>query len=166
MRRKVMSSFDVVSEVDKVELNNSIDQANKEIGTRFDFKGSDARVEIKELELTMYADNDFQLGQVRDVLTSKLSKRGIDTRVLSEGQQEKVSGNKLKEIVKIKNGIEQDLGKKMQRLIKDSKLKVQASIQGESLRVTGAKRDDLQAVMQLLKKDITELPLQFNNFRD
>ncbi len=161
-----MPSFDIASEVNKVELANSIDQANKEITNRFDFKGSDSRVEIKDLELTIYADDEFKLGQVRDVLTSKMSKRGIDTRVLDEGKKEKVSGNKLKEIIKVKNGISQEIGKKIQRLIKDSKLKVQASIQGEEVRVTGAKRDDLQETMQLVKKDITELPLQFINFRD
>ncbi|HMT03563.1 MAG TPA: YajQ family cyclic di-GMP-binding protein [Burkholderiales bacterium] len=161
-----MPSFDIASEVNKVELANSIDQANKEITNRFDFKGSDSRVEIKDLELTIYADDEFKLGQVRDVLTAKMSKRGIDTRVLDEGKKEKVSGNKLKEVIKVKNGISQEIGKKIQRLIKDSKLKVQASIQGEEVRVTGAKRDDLQETMQLVKKDITELPLQFINFRD
>jgi len=161
-----MPSFDVVSEINKVELNNSLDVANKEISNRFDFKGSDARVEIKELELTLYADDDFKLGQVYDVLVGKMTKRGIDTRVLEEGKKEKVSGNKMKEIIKIKNGIAQDLGKKMVKIIKDSKVKVQASIQGETVRVTGAKRDDLQASMELLKKEVNEVPLQFNNFRD
>lgn len=161
-----MPSFDVVSEVNKVELNNAIDQSNKEIGNRFDFKGSDARIELKDLELTIYADNDFQLEQVKDVLTNKLTKRGVDTRSLSEGKQEKVSGNKVKEIVKVKNGIEQEQGKKITKLIKDSKMKVQASIQGETVRITGAKRDDLQAAIALLQKDITDLPLQFINFRD
>lgn len=161
-----MPSFDVVSEVNKVELANSIDQANKEISTRFDFKGSDARVEVKELELTLYADDDFKLSQVKEVLVGKMTKRGIDTRVLEEGKKEKISGNKLKEIIKVQNGISQDLGKKIVKYIKDSKIKVQASIQGEAVRVTGTKRDDLQSVMQNLKKDILELPLQFNNFRD
>lgn len=161
-----MPSFDVVSEVNKVELTNSIDQSNKEISTRFDFKGSDARIELKDLDLTLYADNDFQLTQVKDVLIGKLTKRGVDTRSLSEGKQEKVSGNKLKELIKVKNGIEQDQGKKLTKLIKDSKLKVQASIQGDVVRVTGAKRDDLQAVMALLKADTIEIPLQFINFRD
>lgn len=161
-----MPSFDVVSEVNKVELTNSIDQANKEISNRFDFKGSDARIELKDLELTIYADNDFQLEQVKDVLINKMTKRGVDTRSLGEGKQEKISGNKLKEIVKVKNGIEQEQGKKITKMIKESKLKVQASIQGETVRVSGAKRDDLQSVMALLKKDVTELPLQFINFRD
>ena len=161
-----MPSFDVVSEVNKVELANSLDQSNKEISTRFDFKGSDARIESKELELTIYADDDFKLSQVKEVLIGKMTKRGIDTRVLEEGKKEKVSGNKMKEIITVKNGIPQDLGKKMIKLIKDSKMKVQASIQGETVRVTGGKRDDLQEAMQLLKQGIIEVPLQFNNFRD
>lgn len=161
-----MPSFDIVSEVNKVELANSIDQANKEITNRFDFKGSDARVEIKDFELTLFADDDFKLTQVKDVLVGKMSKRGIDTRVLDEGKVEKVSGNKLKEIVKVKNGIEQEFGKKIVKMIKESKIKVQGSIQGEIVRVSGNKRDDLQEVMQLLKKDVTEIPLQFINFRD
>jgi uncharacterized protein YajQ (UPF0234 family) len=161
-----MPSFDVVSEVNKVELANSLDQSNKEISNRFDFKGSDARIEGKELELTIYADDDFKLSQVKEVLIGKMTKRGIDTRVLEEGKKEKVSGNKMKEIITVKNGIPQDLGKKMIKLIKDSKMKVQASIQGETVRVTGGKRDDLQEAMQLLKQSITEVPLQFNNFRD
>jgi len=161
-----MPSFDVVSEVNKVELNNGIDQANKEIANRFDFKGSDARVELKELELTLYADDDFKLSQVRDVLVNKLTKRSVDTRLLDEGKREKISGNKLKELIKVKEGISQELGKKIVKLVKDSKIKVQASIQGETVRITGAKRDDLQQVIALLKSDITELPLQFINFRD
>ena len=161
-----MPSFDVVSEVNKVELANSIDQSNKEITNRFDFKGSDARIELKDLDLTIYADNDFQLGQVRDILIGKLAKRGVDSRSLGEGKLEKISGNKLKELIKVKNGIEQDQGKKIVKQIKDSKIKVQASIQGETVRISGGKRDDLQEVIQLLKKDVTDLPLQFINFRD
>jgi len=161
-----MPSFDVVSEINKVELVNSMDQANKEISNRFDFKGSDARIEGKDFEITLYADDDFKLGQVRDVFINKLSKRGIDLRVLDEGKKEKISGNKLKEIIKLKNGISTEDGKKIVKVIKDSKLKVQASIQGETVRVTGAKRDDLQEVIQLLKKEVTDMPLQFNNFRD
>ncbi|AUR52243.1 MAG: YajQ family cyclic di-GMP-binding protein [Neisseriales bacterium] len=161
-----MPSFDVVSEVNKVELTNSIDQSNKEITNRFDFKGSDARIELKDLEVTIYADNDFQLTQVKDILIGKLTKRGVDVRSLAEGKQEKVSGNKLKEIIKVKNGIEQEQAKKITKLIKDSKIKVQGSIQGEAVRVSGAKRDDLQATIQLLQKDVTDLPLQFINFRD
>jgi cyclic-di-GMP-binding protein len=161
-----MPSFDVVSEVNKVELANGLDIANKEIANRFDFKGSDARIENKDLEITLFADDDFKLDQVREVLISKITKRGIDARVLEEGKKEKVSGNKMKEVIKVKNGIEQDLGKKIIRMIKDSKMKVQASIQGETVRVTGTKRDDLQAAIDLLKKSVEDVPLQFNNFRD
>lgn len=161
-----MPSFDIVSEVNKVELTNAIEQSNKEISTRFDFKGSDSRIEQKDLEITLFADDDFKLSQVKDVLVNKLTKRGVDPRVLDEGKIEKVSGNKLKEIIKIKNGIEQDLGKKITKYIKETKMKVQASIQGEAVRVTAAKRDDLQEIMGLVKKDIDEVLLQFNNFRD
>lgn len=161
-----MPSFDVVSEVNKVELANAVDQSNKEITTRFDFKGSSAKIEQKDLELTLFADSDFQLDQVRDVLISKLSKRGVDTRSLAEGKQEKISGNKVKEIIEVKNGIDQENGKKITKMIKESKIKVQGSIQGDLVRVTGTKRDDLQETMALLKKDFTELPLQFINFRE
>lgn len=161
-----MPSFDVVSEANQVEIKNAVDQANKEITTRFDFKGSDARVEQKEKELTAYADSDFQLGQVRDVLTTKMTKRNVDVRFLDIGKVEKMGGDKVKQVIKIKNGIESDAAKKIQRIIKDSKIKVQASIQGDALRVTGAKRDDLQTTMALLKKEVTDLPLEFNNFRD
>jgi uncharacterized protein YajQ (UPF0234 family) len=161
-----MPSFDVVSEANQVEVKNAVEQSNKEISTRFDFKGSDARVDQKELELTAFADSDFQLTQVRDVLTAKMSKRNVDVRFLDLGKIEKIGGDKVKQVIKIKNGIESDSAKKIQRLIKDSKIKVQASIQGDALRVTGAKRDDLQAVMAMLRKDVTDLPLEFNNFRD
>lgn len=161
-----MPSFDVVSEANQVEVKNAVEQSNKEISTRFDFKGSDARVDQKERELTAYADSDFQLTQVRDVLTAKMSKRNVDVRFLDLGKVEKIGGDKVKQVIKIKNGIESDAAKKIQRLIKDSKIKVQASIQGDALRVTGAKRDDLQAVMAMLRKDVTDLPLEFNNFRD
>ena len=161
-----MPSFDVVSEADQVEVKNAVDQANKEITTRFDFKGSDARVEQKEHELTAYADSDFQLGQVRDVLTTKMAKRNVDIRFLDLGKIEKFGGDKVKQIIKIKNGIETESAKKIQRIIKDSKIKVQASIQGDALRVTGTKRDDLQSTIALLKKEVTDLPLEFENFRD
>jgi cyclic-di-GMP-binding protein len=161
-----MPSFDVVSEANQVEIKNAVDQANKEITTRFDFKGSDARVEQKEKELTAYADSEFQLGQVRDVLTTKMTKRNVDVRFLDIGKVEKIGGDKVKQVIKIKNGIESDAAKKIQRIIKDSKIKVQASIQGDALRVTGAKRDDLQGTIALLKKEVTDLPLEFNNFRD
>ena len=161
-----MPSFDVVSEVDKQELKNAVDQTNKEVGTRFDFKGSDARVEHAEYVLTVFADDDFKLDQVKDVLNNKLVKRGIDIRTLDVGEIEKVSGGKVKQQVTVKVGVETELGKKIIRLLKDSKMKVQASIQGDTVRVTGAKRDILQEAIALLRKDITEQPLQFNNFRD
>jgi uncharacterized protein YajQ (UPF0234 family) len=161
-----MPSFDVVSEANIVEVKNANDQANKEISTRFDFKGSDARIEQKERELTAYADSDFQLNQVRDVLTAKLVKRSVDVRFLDIGKVEKIGGDKVKQVIKIKNGIESDAAKKIVRIVKDSKIKVQASIQGDAVRITGAKRDDLQSVMALLRKDVSELPLEFNNFRD
>lgn len=161
-----MPSFDVVSEADMIEVKNAVEQANKEITTRFDFKGSDARVEHKENELTAFADSDFQLSQVRDVLTSKLTKRKVDVRFLDEGDIKKIGGDKVKQIIKIKNGIETDDAKKIVRVIKDSKMKVQASIQGEAVRITGAKRDDLQAAMTMLRKDVPDMPLEFNNFRD
>jgi len=161
-----MPSFDVVSEVDKQELKNAVDQTNKEVGTRFDFKGSDARVEQAEYVLTVFADDDFKLDQVKDVLNNKLVKRGIDIRTLDVGEIEKVSGGKVKQQVTVKVGVETELGKKIIRLLKDSKMKAQASIQGDTVRVTGAKRDVLQEAIALLRKDITEQPLQFNNFRD
>jgi len=161
-----MPSFDVVSEANLVEVRNALDQANKEISTRFDFKGSDARIEQKEHELTAYADSEFQLGQVRDVLIAKMTKRNVDVRFLDMGKIEKIGGDKVKQVIKIRKGIESDAAKKIVRIIKDSKMKVQGSIQGEAVRVTGAKRDDLQATMALLRKEVSELPLEFNNFRD
>ena len=161
-----MPSFDIVSEVNQVELRNALDQANKEISTRFDFKGSDARVEHKEKELTLYADNDFKLKQVTDVLIAKLSRRGVDVRVLKFGDIEKMSGDKVKQVATLRVGIEQELAKKIVREIKDAKLKVQASIQGDAVRVSGAKRDELQNTIALVKKTVTEVPVQFSNFRD
>ncbi len=161
-----MPSFDVVSEADMIEVKNAVEQSNKEITTRFDFKGSSAKVEQKESELTAFADSDFQLSQVRDVLTNKLAKRKVDVRFLDEGKIEKIGGDKVKQVIKVKNGIETDDAKKIVKVIKDSKMKVQASIQGESVRVTGAKRDDLQAAMAMLRKDVPDMPLEFNNFRD
>lgn len=161
-----MPSFDVVCEANMVELKNAVDQANKEISTRFDFKGSDARIEQKDVELTAYADDDFKMSQLRDVLVGKLAKRGVDVRFLEDGKLEKIGGDKLKQTIKIKKGVSGDLAKKIVRQIKDSKMKVQASIQGDAVRVTGAKRDDLQAVMAMLRKDVSDAPLDFNNFRD
>ena len=161
-----MPSFDVVSEANLVEVRNAIDQTNKEVGTRFDFKGSDARVEQKERDLTLFADSEFQLGQVRDIVNTKMTKRSVDVRFLDVGKVEKIGGDKVKQVVKVKNGIESDAAKKIVKAIKESKMKVQASIQGDAVRITGAKRDDLQAAIALLKKSITDMPLDFNNFRD
>lgn len=161
-----MPSFDIVSEVDLQEVRNAVDQVNKEVKTRFDFKGSDARVEQSEFTLTIFADDDFKLDQVLDILRTKLTKRQVDVRCLDMGQIEKVSGNKVKQQVVVKTGLEKELAKKIIRLIKDSKLKVQASIQGNSVRVSGAKRDMLQEVIQLVKKTVVEYPLQYQNFRD
>lgn len=161
-----MPSFDVVCEPDMVEVKNALDQANKEISTRFDFKGSDSRVEHKDQQLTVFADDDFKLGQVKDVLLNKLAKRNVDVRFLKDGKIESISGDKRKQLIDIQKGISGDLAKKIVKLIKDSKMKVQASIQGDAVRVTGAKRDDLQAVMAMLRKDVTDSPLSFNNFRD
>ena len=161
-----MPSFDIVSEVDKQEVRNAIDQVNKEVSTRFDFKGSDARVEQADYKLTIYADDEFKLAQVLDILMAKLAKRSVDVRCLDKGEPEKISGNKVKQQVTVKTGVESELAKKIIRLVKDSKLKVQGSIQGEAVRISGAKRDTLQEAIQLVKKSITEFPLQFQNFRE
>ena len=166
-----MPSFDTVLEPDLVELRNAVEQSTKEIGTRFDFKGSDARIDLadkgKERTLTLYADSDFQIGQVRDILLAKLSKRGLDVRFLDlSAKLEKLGGDKFKQAVPVKTGIDSESAKRIQTLIKQSKLKVQASIQGDAVRVNGAKRDDLHGAIALLKREVTELPLSFNNFRD
>lgn len=161
-----MPSFDIISEVNQVEVRNALDQANKEISTRFDFKGSDARVEHKDKLLTLYADDEFKLKQVTDVLLGKLAKRGVDVRALEFGGVEKISGDKVKQPVTIRVGVEQELAKKIVRLIKDSRMRLQASIQGDAVRVSGAKRDELQAAIALVKKSVTDFPLQFGNFRD
>jgi len=161
-----MPSFDIVSEVNQVEVRNALDQTNKELSTRFDFKGSDARVEHADKTLTLYADDDFKVRQVTDILTARLAKRGVDVRALKYGDLEKVSGNKVKQVVTVRVGIEQDLAKKIVKLVKDNKLKVQASIQGDAVRISGAKRDDLQSTIALIKKSITDFPVQFGNFRD
>ena len=161
-----MPSFDVVSEVNMVELHNAVDQANKEIGNRFDFKGSDARVELGDKTMTLYADDTFKLDQVYDVLVAKLGKRGVDVRCLDRDDVQKISGNKVRQEIRVKVGIESELAKRITRLIKDSKLKVQTSIQGDTVRVTGAKKDLLQETIALVKKSVDDVPLQFNNFRD
>ncbi len=161
-----MPSFDIVSQVNQQEVKNAVEQANKEIANRYDFKGSDARIEQNELELAVFADDDFKLGQVMDVLRVRLAKRNVDVRALEPGKVEKISGDKVKQPVKIRAGIPQDKGKGIVKLIKDSKLKVAGSIQGDAVRVSGAKKDDLQAAIQLVKQSVTDIPIQFINFRD
>ena len=162
-----MPSFDAVLDPNLVEVRNAVDQTAKEIGTRFDFKGSSARVELKEKELTVYADSDFQIGQVMDILIAKLTKRSVDIRFLDRSAKiEKIGGDKVKQLLVVKNGIDSDTAKKIQNLIKQSKLKVQAAIQGDTVRVTGTKRDDLQAAMALVRKEVADAPLSFSNFRD
>jgi len=161
-----MPSFDVVSQVNAQEVKNAIEQANKEIANRYDFKGSDARVEQDELDLAVFADDELKLGQVMDVLRARLAKRNVDVRCLEPGTVEKISGDKVKQPVKLKVGIPQDRAKSIAKLIKDSKLKVAGSIQGEALRVSGAKKDDLQAAIQLVKQSVADIPVQFINFRD
>ena len=161
-----MPSFDTVCDPDMVEVKNAVDNAAKELGTRFDFKGTSAAIELKDKDITLLGDAEFQLQQVEDILRNKLTKRNVDVRFLDVGKVEKMGGDKVKQVVKVKSGIAGDDAKKIQKLIKESKLKVQAAIQGDSVRVTGAKRDDLQAVMALLRKDMADLPLSFDNFRD
>ena len=161
-----MPSFDVVSQVNAQEVKNAIEQANKEIANRYDFKGSDARVEQDGLDLAVFADDEFKLGQVMDVLRARLAKRNVDVRCLEPGTVEKISGDKVKQPVKLKVGIPQDRAKSIAKLIKDSKLKVAGSIQGDALRVSGAKKDDLQAAIQLVKQSVADIPVQFINFRD
>lgn len=160
-----MPSFDVVSEVDEHELANAVDQANREVGTRFDFKGTDAKFEVKGSAVEMSAAEEFQLKQMIDVLRIKMTKRGIDVKCLDLGKAV-ASGTRAVQVATIKQGIETVLAKKMVRIIKDSKMKVQAAIQGEKLRITGKKRDDLQNAMALLRESDLGLPLQFDNFRD
>ena len=161
-----MPSFDTVCEADVVEVKNGVDNTAKEIATRFDFKGTSAAIEIKDKEITLIGDSDFQLAQIDDILRNKLTKRNVDIRFLDKGDVQKMGGDKVKQVVKVRNGIASEDAKKIQRVIKDSKMKVQAAIQGESVRVTGAKRDDLQAAMALIRKEIPDLPLSFDNFRD
>ena len=162
-----MPSFDIVSEVNQVEVKNALDQCNKEVTNRFDFKGSDARVEQGEGELTIFADDEFKLGQVWDVLLGKLTKRGVDVRCMERGDVEQIGGDKVKQRVAVKTGVDQELAKKIVRLLKESKqLKVQASIQGDVVRVTGAKKDSLQEAIAQVRKAVADFPLQFRNFRD
>jgi cyclic-di-GMP-binding protein len=162
-----MPTFDIVSEVDKQEVKNAVEQVNKEVSQRFDFKGSDARVEQADYVLTVFADDDFKLDQVQDVLNNRLIKRGVDIKCLEIDKPEKISGNKMKRKCTIKVGIDKDLAKKLVALIKDNKqLKVSPSIQGDVVRVTGAKRDLLQDCIALIKKSDQGFPMQFINFRD
>jgi len=162
-----MPTFDAVLEPNLVEVRNAVDQAAKEIGTRFDFKGTSARVELSEKEITLYADSEFQIGQLTDVLLAKLSKRSVDPRFLDrDAKIEKIGGDKVKQLVVVKSGIDGETARKLQTLVKQSKLKVQASIQGDTVRVSGAKRDDLQAAIALIRKEIADQPLTFSNFRD
>jgi uncharacterized protein YajQ (UPF0234 family) len=163
-----MPSFDILCEANAVELKNAVETANKEIANRFDFKGSDARIELKEKEheLTAFADDDFKLGQVRDVLMGKMAKRGVDARFLKLDDLEKIGGDKVKQKMTVKNGVDSELARKIVKMIKDNKLKVTAAIQGDVVRVTGAKRDVLQEAIQLVRGGVTEVPLKFDNFRD
>lgn len=160
-----MPSFDVVSEIDLHELTNAVDQTNREITNRFDFKGTDATVKQDANVLTLEAQAEFQIKQMMDMLAQKLTKRGIDVEALDEAAVQE-SGGKATQVVTVREGIESDLARKMVRIVKDSKIKVQVAIQGEKLRVTGKKRDDLQSAMALLREANLGLPLQFDNFRD
>ena len=161
-----MPSFDTVCEADVVEVKNGVENTAKEIATRFDFKGTSATIEFKDKEITLIGDSDFQLAQIDDILRNKLTKRNVDIRFLDKGDVQKMGGDKVKQVVKVRNGIASEDAKKIQRAIKDSKMKVQAAIQGEAVRITGAKRYDLQAAMALIRKEMPDLPLSFDNFRD
>jgi len=160
-----MPSFDVVSEVDRHELGNAVDQANRDIANRYDFKGSGAKIELAGEVLTLSAQSDFQVRQMQPMLYEKCARRGIDVACMDEGEVEEV-GQGARQLISVREGLDKEVAKKMVRLIKDSKLKVQAAVQGEQLRVTGKKRDDLQQAMALLKGAELGLPLQFQNFRD
>jgi uncharacterized protein YajQ (UPF0234 family) len=160
-----MPSFDIVSEYDKHEAQNAVDQANKEVATRFDFKGTNSTFELNGDKLLMTSGSEFQLQQMLDIVQTKLSKRGVDIACLDIGEP-KASGKIVRQEITLKQGIDSLLAKKIVKLIKDKKLKVQAAIQGDQVRVSGKKKDDLQEVIQMLKEEKWELPLQFNNFRD
>lgn len=166
-----MPSFDILLEPNFVELRNAVDQCGKEIGTRFDFKGSSARVELVEQgsqrEVTLWADSEFQLGQVKDILLAKLAKRGVDIRFLDDSAKpERIGGDKLRQKIVVKVGVDAALGKRLQTLVKQSKIKVQAAIQGDIVRVSSAKRDDLQLAIALIRREVTDVPLKFDNPRD
>jgi uncharacterized protein YajQ (UPF0234 family) len=160
-----MPSFDIVSELNAHEVANAVDQASREVSTRFDFKGTNSKFELTEFVVTLTAESDFQLKQMMDILRLKLSKRGIDVMCMEEGTPI-LAGNTAKQTVTLRHGIETELGKKIQRLIKDSKMKVQAAIQDKQVRVTGKSRDDLQEVMRLVRNGKLDMPMQFTNFRD
>jgi len=161
-----MPSLDTVCEPNLPEVKNAVDNTSKEIATRFDFKGTSASVELKDKDITLVGDAEFQLVQIEEILRNKLTKRSVDVRFLDKGDVQKIGGDKVKQVFKVKSGIESEQAKKITRLIKDSKLKVQAAIQGDAVRITGAKKDDLQAAMALIRKDVPDMPLSFNNFRD
>ena len=161
-----MPSFDTVLEADLVKVKNAVENSAKEIGTRFDFKGTAAAIELKDKDIILTGDGDFQIDQINDILRSKLTKAGVDVRFLDLGKIEKIGGDKVRQTSKVRNGIAGEDAKKIQQLIKGSKLKVQGSIQGDAVRVTGTKRDDLQAAMALIRTEMKDLPLSFNNFRD
>ena len=163
-----MPTFDTVLETDLVKIKNAVENTAKEIGTRFDFKGTPAAIELKEKdkEIILIGDGDFQIQQISDILRNKLTKAGVDIRFLDVGKVEKIGGDKVKQVTKVRDGIETEQAKKIQQLIKGSKLKVQAAIQDGKVRITGAKRDDLQAAMALIRAEISDLPLSFDNFRD
>lgn len=161
-----MPSFDTVCEAKIVDVKHAVENTGKEITTRFDFKGTPAAIELKDKDITLTGNADFQLSQIEDILRNKLTKQNVDVRFLDKGEIQKIGGDKVKIVIKVRDGIETELGKKIQRIIKDSKMKVQAAIQDGKLRVTGAKRDDLQAAMALIKKEVPDMPLSFDNFRE
>ncbi len=161
-----MPSFDITSEVELVDLRNAVEGANRKIGNRYDFKGSDCRVEQTEKVLTLFADSDFQLDQMLGILLPEMTGKKIDIRCLKHGDVQKVSGNKVKQELVVRVGVEQEIAKKIVRMLKDAKLKVQASIQGDAVRVSGAKRDVLQEAIAMVKREVQDFPLQFGNFRD
>lgn len=161
-----MPSFDITSEVDLVALRNAVEGANRKITGRYDFKGTDARVEQNDKILTLHGDSNFQLEQIIALLLPEMTGKKIDVRCLKHGDVQKVGGNKVKQDLTVRVGVEQELAKKIVKQLKDSKLKVQASIQGDAVRVTGAKRDVLQEAIALVRKEVTDYPLQYGNFRD
>jgi uncharacterized protein YajQ (UPF0234 family) len=166
--RRDLPSFDITSEASAVELRNAVDTANKEVANRFDFKGSDARFELneKEHEIVAFADDEFKLGQVRDVLLAKMAKRGVDARFLKTEDPQKIGGDKMKQKLVVRHGVEQELAKRIVKALKDAKLKVTASIQGDVVRVTGAKKDVLQEAIALVRATVNDVPLKYENFRD